>query len=1519
MFSVLKKILSCFIVLLLLLSLINPVNVSAEAGMQDVSYDESSFRKVFPDAEFSNSILTALGQDPHSVDWSLINESGLESITSLYLDGNITNLEGLDKLKGLITLSIIGTGINEFPEDVENNLTNLKDLKLDLNDNSLTIPKFASLTRLKCGSGQAINIESKESIEGMQSLETLDLNGSKSSSVVQTIDFEKLKSSLTTIDLSYTGLQSIPDSMKSLSNLKWLYLNGNKIKNIPQSVTCGLRSLEWLCMKDCLFDSFPLPVLDINNLYVLDISGNNIGEIPGGLNGIGRLGNLIEFGVNNCGIEKFPDISYNYKLMRLFMSSNKLNSIPDNIEFDNPVLRFVCLKDNYFTNVPQKFLDYIKLDSENKVDMEGNFIESVDTSLEWKILLYKDRKQLKFNGLPYVISKQDEMNLMDYLRDPADNNSKFNRDIPADIVEYTITSNGKIVPGVEITSDGRLKAEMPGTYQITARIKNADPGNALAAASAEITVSEEPDVSGVYNGEKFQKVFPDPVFRKEVLELIKVNPDKVDWKTVTDRKIADIREFTLYSEELKDLSGLEKLTGLTALRIGHSNVKEFPSGVENNLKNLKTLELAGNVNPITIPKFVTLTDLECIHGSGQAIGIRQVLNKESKESIESMSKLKSLMLYGAYNENEGCSIAEILDYSKLGELKYLNIAGNRLKFMPESILSLSNLETLDMDRNEISSIPDRIGSSLNNLRKLNISECTLKSFPGGIADLSNLEYLSLQYNNLSSIPEDIGKLSKLKGLDLACCGIKKLPDSFTNFEKMNSLVLSGNKINRIPEAIKDFTDLNTLYIADCGLEEYPDAIANNTNLCYLDISNNNIKKIPEGDNGVGKFENLYSLNISNCGLTSFPNGILNLKALDHLDISGNNIKAVPGGMNGIGKLENLWLLRLNNCGLNTFPDVYYNKSLYRLELSDNQIVNLPEPFNAKDSYLQNIDLSYNNFTKVPQSVIDDIYNNNIYYNMSGNYISSEESNGGNYLTLTPSKQLLFLDFPESLTTSDRINLGEYLYNKVGGFTEKNTETSELYNFSVTQNGQNISHAAVSEDGTLAISVPGTYKIQARIRGADSSNKNASAETTVNVTGSTTVITPPVVPPVVAPVTQTTQNNSSSNIIEQPEVKVPAVVPQSGIITTVSGSKTICDVRLSADDAVKMIKDKVFLLDLTGDIKTESALVNLPSALVSDAISKGTEVLSIATPYGVLTFNIKEIDLKDIKNVTLTIDKEGNDKLSEEQKDMLGSGTLIGMSVKLEKTDGSYGDLQSKGDSMKLEIPYAGGNSEDTDLLAVYLFGTDGSIQNIGGRYDTAKGAVVVKTSNSFMLAVARNIIAFKDVADSHWASKYIISMAAKGLINGFEDGSFKPEEKITRAQFAVLLAKLLKLNLNSNGKPFYDVKETDWFGKYVDAAAGAGIIGGWDGNFKPNENISRQDAAVMLSKALEYLKMNGKEKGRALTFADNNKIAGYAASHVEFVTGMNIMSGKPGNLFDPKGLTTRAEVAKMIYVLFNQI
>ncbi len=109
---------------------------------------------------------------------------------------------------------------------------------------------------------------------------------------------------------------------------------------------------------------------------------------------------------------------------------------------------------------------------------------------------------------------------------------------------------------------------------------------------------------------------------------------------------------------------------------------------------------------------------------------------------------------------------------------------------------------------------------------------------------------------------------------------------------------------------------------------------------------------------------------------------------------------------------------------------------------------------------------------------------------------------------------------------------------------------------------------------------------------------------------------------------------------------------------------------------------------------------------------------------------------------------------------------------------------------------------------------------------------------------------FSDVAKSHWAANYIGYMQQFGIITGYADGSFRPDASVTRAEFAAIASRFEALTEGT--KSFSDVPSSHWAAKYINFAATRGWVNGYaDGTFRPNNSITRAEVAAVTCRLLE--------------------------------------------------------------------
>lgn len=175
-----------------------------------------------------------------------------------------------------------------------------------------------------------------------------------------------------------------------------------------------------------------------------------------------------------------------------------------------------------------------------------------------------------------------------------------------------------------------------------------------------------------------------------------------------------------------------------------------------------------------------------------------------------------------------------------------------------------------------------------------------------------------------------------------------------------------------------------------------------------------------------------------------------------------------------------------------------------------------------------------------------------------------------------------------------------------------------------------------------------------------------------------------------------------------------------------------------------------------------------------------------------------------------------------------------------------------------------------------------------------------------MLATSMSAFAYTDISADHWAKSYVDNLSGKKYVSGYEDGTYKPDNYVTRAEFAKILTNIFGV-IDKNGVELTDVADSAWYADTMKIAVKAGYVTGYaDGTVKPEANITRQEAAVMVYRAW------GLSPEGTLNFTDKAEIADWAANQVATLAAKNVLNGYSDGSFKPNNNITRAEVAKII-------
>ncbi|WP_433707494.1 S-layer homology domain-containing protein [Paenibacillus illinoisensis] len=239
-------------------------------------------------------------------------------------------------------------------------------------------------------------------------------------------------------------------------------------------------------------------------------------------------------------------------------------------------------------------------------------------------------------------------------------------------------------------------------------------------------------------------------------------------------------------------------------------------------------------------------------------------------------------------------------------------------------------------------------------------------------------------------------------------------------------------------------------------------------------------------------------------------------------------------------------------------------------------------------------------------------------------------------------------------------------------------------------------------------------------------------------------------------------------------------------------------------------------------------------------------------------------------------------------------------------------------------------------ISVFYYSPNREWKRIGGEVDSKKHTVTVPFDNFGYYKVMKLRRSYNDITNHGWARNILNALYAKGFMTPLRFEQFGTDDRTTRGEFATLLVKGLNLPITSdNSRTFTDVapgtSSFTWDYDSIETAARAGIITGLtDGVFGPDRPLTREQAAVMIARALE-LKLaandNKLQSALAKSFIDSGSMENYAGPAVQAVTKAKIMEGspvtvagqkKPQYAFNPKGNLTRAEAGKIAVELLKK-
>ena len=191
-------------------------------------------------------------------------------------------------------------------------------------------------------------------------------------------------------------------------------------------------------------------------------------------------------------------------------------------------------------------------------------------------------------------------------------------------------------------------------------------------------------------------------------------------------------------------------------------------------------------------------------------------------------------------------------------------------------------------------------------------------------------------------------------------------------------------------------------------------------------------------------------------------------------------------------------------------------------------------------------------------------------------------------------------------------------------------------------------------------------------------------------------------------------------------------------------------------------------------------------------------------------------------------------------------------------------------------------------------------------------SALLLTAMSFTASAASG---FSDVPAGSWYEKAVLWATKQGIATGVSEGKFGPNQPVTRGQVVTMLWRMEGSPKASGSGGFSDVKSGVYYAEAVVWAAKNSLVNGYpNGTFVPNRKISRQELVTILYRYAEY---RGKSVAAPSTsfsaFTDADKVASYALAPMRWAVGNGIVSGTTASTLSPSGAATRAQFVQMLY------
>ena len=366
-------------------------------------------------------------------------------------------------------------------------------------------------------------------------------------------------------------------------------------------------------------------------------------------------------------------------------------------------------------------------------------------------------------------------------------------------------------------------------------------------------------------------------------------------------------------------------------------------------------------------------------------------------------------------------------------------------------------------------------------------------------------------------------------------------------------------------------------------------------------------------------------------------------------------------------------------------------------------------------------------------------------------------------------------------------------------------------------------------------------------------------------------------------------------------------------------KVVSELEAKAKDAgLEINAEKVVTIIIPKQKDVNEVTAKVPSNILEAA--KDKEIDRIEVDMGIASISITPEALEDAAtdnsgNIEMSVAQVDKTTLSEKAAAKVGDQPVFEFNLSV---DGQKVSSFKGKKPVKISFAYELAKGEEADKMIVYYINDEGELEAVKHcQYDSESDRVTFVTNHFSRYTVKQTDVTFEDIA-GNWGKTYIEALAGRKIVDGIGDNQFAPDGKVTRAQFIKMLMFAFDLIDENAATDFSDVPEGAWYYEAVASAHHLGITDGvGDNKFGVDNNITRQDMATLAYKTAQIAEVKLERIHEKADFADSTNIADYAAKSITAMQRTGIINGVGDGLFLPDDNATRAQAAKIIYLLYK--